>query len=451
MGQPGPEPPSGPAVPAVPADGRRPCDTGRRPCDSSARRPPDGGLDGRRHHGRNRPHRDRGLAVDGGRQHRLRPRQRRDPAARPAAGGARPSEGIVAQDLWLFPGTRSTRSRQRADGEVTGCARATHPWRHSWTSRRRGTPCSPDRSLPFFQGGTPAIDPDGRSDYDRSTSCAASRPGRSLQDLRPDEALAAARQAHAKAAALVGLVIFFAACLLVVSIGQVSRSDLRAGWPPRGRSAPSPDRSCSSWWSRSSSGIVHVTDLPDIDLPDRERLRGRLSRVIAILIGITTLATAYVAFLQHEAAAATRTPRSGPAPRDPGGREPVRLRAARPGRPPCVRHGRGAATARGEPAPAGSCPRRGRARGLLVEAETWTRMAERTTRSRPSRGRPERPDRDPAFPRRFIAASSREAIRLGALQDAVNDGAQAGASVRETPTRPSWLFSPWRSTCSVSR
>jgi tetratricopeptide (TPR) repeat protein len=166
-----------------------------------------------------------------------------------------------------------------------------------------------------------------------------------------------------------------------------------------------------------------VTDRPDIDPPSEDRLRGRLSRVIAILIGITTLATAYMAFLQHEAAAAN-TDASLRAQRL--GIQAAENRFVSEQRAQVDLHAYAVAVEqRQQAANLGQQARAlggAEAHGLLVEAETWTRMAERTDEITPVRvGAPDGPDRDPAFPSRFIAASGREAIRLGALQDAVND------------------------------
>jgi tetratricopeptide (TPR) repeat protein len=57
-----------------------------------------------------------------------------------------------------------------------------------------------------------------------------------------------------------------------------------------------------------------------------------------------------------------------------------------------------------------------------VEARAWTAIAERSEQlTTVGADAPDGPDRDPSFPRLFIAASSREAIRLGALQDASNE------------------------------
>lgn len=166
-----------------------------------------------------------------------------------------------------------------------------------------------------------------------------------------------------------------------------------------------------------------MTDLPDIDLPDPDRLRGRLSRAIAILIGITTLATAYVAFLQHEAAAANtdaslRAQRLGIQAAENRFVSEQRAQVDLHAYATAVEQRQHAANLRQQARALGGAE----ARGLLVEADTWTRMAERTDEITTVRvDAPDGPDRDPAFPRRFIAASSREAIRLAALQDAVND------------------------------
>lgn len=140
-------------------------------------------------------------------------------------------EGIVAQDLWLFPRYQEhALAAARLTAEADRLRTSDPPLAARLDVEAQGHAVLARSLLPFFQGGTPAIDPDGRSDYDREYVLRNLEAGSlALQDLRPDEALVAARQAHAKAAALVGLVIFFAACLLVVSIGQVSRSDLR-GW-----------------------------------------------------------------------------------------------------------------------------------------------------------------------------------------------------------------------------
>lgn len=166
-----------------------------------------------------------------------------------------------------------------------------------------------------------------------------------------------------------------------------------------------------------------MTDLPDIDLSSQDRLRGRLSRVIAILIGITTLATAYVAFLQHEAAAANtdaslRAQRLGIQAAENRFVSEQRAQVDLHAYAMAVEQRQQAANLRQQARALGGTE----ARGLLVEAETWSRMAERTDEITTVRvDAPDGPDRDPAFPSRFIAASGREAIRLGALQDAVND------------------------------
>jgi hypothetical protein len=138
-------------------------------------------------------------------------------------------EGIVAQDLWLFPRYQEhALAAARLTAEADGL-RALDPGLAARLDLEAQGHAALARSLlPFFQGGTPAIDADGMSVYDRDYVLRNLEAGSiGLQDLRPDEALAAAGQAHAKAGSLVGLVILFAACLLLVSIAQASRLAIR--------------------------------------------------------------------------------------------------------------------------------------------------------------------------------------------------------------------------------
>ncbi len=138
-------------------------------------------------------------------------------------------EGIVAQDLWLFPRYQEhALAAARLTAETDGL-RALDPGLAARLDLEAQGHAALARSLlPFFQGGTPAIDADGMSVYDRDYVLRNLEAGSiGLQDLRPDEALAAAGQAHAKAGALVGLVILFAACLLLVSIAQASHFAIR--------------------------------------------------------------------------------------------------------------------------------------------------------------------------------------------------------------------------------
>ena len=80
----------------------------------------------------------------------------------------------------------------------------------------------------FFQGGYPAVDADGMADYDpdgvlRRLEAASYR----LADLQPEATAVRADQAHRQVAAFVLIVILFAACLVLLTLAQVSRNRLR--------------------------------------------------------------------------------------------------------------------------------------------------------------------------------------------------------------------------------
>lgn len=139
-------------------------------------------------------------------------------------------EGIVDQDLWLFP---TYQEHALAAARLMTQADQLRPAEPDLAARldleAQGHAVLARSLAPFFQGGTPAIDSNGASVYDRDYVLRNLEADSTvLQDLRPEGTLGAARQAHEKAAALVGLVIFFAACLLFISIGQAARPRLRA-------------------------------------------------------------------------------------------------------------------------------------------------------------------------------------------------------------------------------
>lgn len=166
-----------------------------------------------------------------------------------------------------------------------------------------------------------------------------------------------------------------------------------------------------------------MTDLPDVDLLDRERLRHHPSRVVAILIGITMLVTASVAFLEHEAStartdAALQAERLGIQAAENRFVSEQHAQVDLQAYATAIEQRQEAANLRQEARVLGGAA----ARGLLAEAQAWTAMAERTDEMTTVKAdAPDGPNRDPAFPRRFLAGGSREAIRLEALQDAANE------------------------------
>lgn len=80
----------------------------------------------------------------------------------------------------------------------------------------------------FFQGGFPAVDADGMADYDPERVLRILEAGSyRLADLQPEATALRAGQAHRQTAAFVLIVILFAACLVLLTLAQVSRNRLR--------------------------------------------------------------------------------------------------------------------------------------------------------------------------------------------------------------------------------
>jgi len=163
--------------------------------------------------------------------------------------------------------------------------------------------------------------------------------------------------------------------------------------------------------------------LPEFDLPSSDELVNSFARRIAVAIAVATFLAAIVGFLQHQASAENGA---------------ASLRAQRH-----AIEATGALVLTQERARVGvdawaaSLEQRVQAANLsqellyAPESETarlearrqqWISLADRTEQlSGITRDSPDGPDQDPTFPSRLLVSSSREAIRLEALQDAANE------------------------------
>ncbi len=163
--------------------------------------------------------------------------------------------------------------------------------------------------------------------------------------------------------------------------------------------------------------------LPEFDLPSSDELVDSFARRIAVAIAVATFLAAIVGFLQHQAstengAASLRAQRYAIEATQVLVLTQERARVAVDAWAASLEQRVEAANLSQELLYA---PDSEKAR-LEARRQQWISLAERTEQlSGITRDSPDGPDRDPTFPSRLLVSSSREAIRLEALQDAANE------------------------------
>ncbi len=163
--------------------------------------------------------------------------------------------------------------------------------------------------------------------------------------------------------------------------------------------------------------------LPDFNLPSPDDLVDSFTRRVAVAIAVATFLAAIVGFLQHQAstengAAALRAQRHAIEATGSLVLTQERARVAVDAWATSLEQRVQAANLSQELL---YVPESETAR-LEVRRLAWISLAERTEQlSGIRRDSPDGPDQDPTFPSRLLVSSSREAIRLEALQDAANE------------------------------
>ncbi len=163
--------------------------------------------------------------------------------------------------------------------------------------------------------------------------------------------------------------------------------------------------------------------LPEFNLPSPDELVDSFTRRVAVAIAVATFLAAIVGFLQHQAstendAAALRAQRYAIEATGALVLTQERARVAVDAWATSLEQRVQAANLSQELLYA---PESEKAR-LESRRQQWITLAKRTEQlSGITRDSPDGPDQDPTFPSRLLVSSSREAIRLEALQDAANE------------------------------